>query len=562
MKILNDIYISGSGSGDSLLVQISTASSNLTINSWTSSNQDLFKIKNNPTYSLSNFYVRGTSSLSLSATESFLYLDYSPNIMSISNDGLFSLNGTIQFRDINFLTQSFATNSNMRGNVNGFILHNGKLINSPWFSSNQFSSNGSFFWMEPGYSRTWQTYSPLGDVKKLTFTASGFTAGSLISFRLDAGLTYSALTYSDIFNISVNSDNRTIYPAITKSFSSNRVFLNVDTFTDNVNNLELTVLGRNMNFINYTELPSVANILSMYALNTRGVTYSLTIENQYFSRTTFTLSPGVITRILYLRTLDSNWISGYTITNNNSVSNFYVSYFSNLNYSIIANDERPVNLIPTYYNFLVSGSITVGASAGQSYATRPFVQETNQLFLISGINYQGGGGGALQTNTTRWFIINTTNITQSVLLSIKPLNTYETATYSLTISANTNRHFSTTITNDSNSYGYFFIRNQSAISATFSLKAYYNINNYTTFTSYTNAPIPHNLTSSTNNLVFNSSDFYLSPGTPNTLGITLSGTQSAVYIHLHNGGTAGTFTASFTLPLAITYSTVGGYVIP
>jgi len=250
MKILNNLYISGSGSGDSLLIQATTASSNLIINSWTSSNQDLFKIKNNPTYSLSNFYVRGTSSLSLSATESFLYLDYSPNIMNISNDGLFSLNGTIQFRDINFLTQSFATNSNMRGNVNGFILHNGKLINSPWFRSNQFSSNGSFFWMEPGYSRTWQTYSPIGDVKKLTFTASGFAIGSTVSFRLDAGLTFAALTYSDVFNITAISNNQTIFPRITKSFSSDRVFINVST--SGITNLELTILCRNMSFINYT----------------------------------------------------------------------------------------------------------------------------------------------------------------------------------------------------------------------------------------------------------------------------------------------------------------------
>lgn len=253
MKISTNLYISGSGSGDSLSIQTSTASSNFTINSWTASNQDLFKIKNNPTYSLSNFYVRGTSSLSLDATESFLYLDYSPNIMNISNDGIFSLNGTIQFRDINFLTQSYA-NSNMSGNVNEFILHNGKLITSPWFKSNQFSSNGSFFWMEPGYSKTWGVYSQLGDVRKITFTASGFITGSSISFRLDTGLIFSGLTYSDIFNISVISNNRTIYPPITKSYSSDSIFLNINTATNNVDNLEVTLLGRNISFVNYTIL--------------------------------------------------------------------------------------------------------------------------------------------------------------------------------------------------------------------------------------------------------------------------------------------------------------------
>jgi hypothetical protein len=340
MKILNNLYISGSGSGDSLSVQTSTASSNFTINSWTASNQDLFKIKNNPTYSLSNFYVRGTSSLSLSATESFLYLDYSPNIMNISNDGVFSLNGTIQFRDINFLTQSYATNSNMSGNVNGFVLHNGKLINSPWFKSNQFSSNGSFFWMEPGYSKTWQTYSPLGDVKKITFSLN-FATDSLISFPVNIS-NFIGLTYSEVFNIILNNSGTTVNLPIFKTYSSNSINVNIDTYNANLSNLDVTLLGRNIS-VGSASATYSGYLIEFYVLNTLAVTASFTVSTSYFTNQNYTISPYSFTQ---LTTKVGKVFNDYYYMSSNH--GLFTSYFYSTNGSALINQQNTSGSTATF----------------------------------------------------------------------------------------------------------------------------------------------------------------------------------------------------------------------
>lgn len=179
------------------------------------------------------------------ATASYLYYIKESNLFSVRGNGFFKLNGGLQLKDINFATASYATNSLLRSDVTNYILQDGYKINSPWFKSTDFAKNGTMFWMEPGYSKTWQAYSYLGDVKKINFTLT-FSTNSLISLPLNRDLSFPGSTYSEIYDVILSSSGNNINLPIFKTYSTTNIGLNIDTSGSGLTGLGITLVGRNI----------------------------------------------------------------------------------------------------------------------------------------------------------------------------------------------------------------------------------------------------------------------------------------------------------------------------
>lgn len=176
--------------------------------------------------------------------------EFSNNLFSIDGDNTININGNILFKDINFTTQSYATNSNLLSNVNGFVLHDGTKVNSPWFNREEFSATGSAFWMEPGYSKSWNTYSLLGDTIKLNGNVT-YSTGSIITYSVFFGNGVAGNTYSDIYTVSLSNNGVAYYPSITKYYFSNRIDIGIVTIGTHSS---VSIFGKNLSY--YTVLTS------------------------------------------------------------------------------------------------------------------------------------------------------------------------------------------------------------------------------------------------------------------------------------------------------------------
>lgn len=242
-KIFNNSIISGTGHGSSALTIMSNISSSklLTIN--LSSDQDEFKIKNARGLTISELNLRtyGNDSNILTYNTSY-------DVLSVDNTGLVTINASLKLKDSNYLTQSFIGNNKLTGSISGFVLHNGYKVNSPWFNTSTFTENGSFFWMEPGWSKTWDTYSLLGDINKVTFDSINFNNGDIINYKLYYSNNNIGITYSDISNVTMYSNTGTEDEQTIQSFSkytfSDRIELTV--YSSEITNLSVVILGKNI----------------------------------------------------------------------------------------------------------------------------------------------------------------------------------------------------------------------------------------------------------------------------------------------------------------------------
>jgi len=452
------------------------------------------------------------------------YLNYEKNnnLFAIDGNGVVNLNGSITFKDINFLTQSYR---NANGNINGFVLQDGYKITSSHFNGTEFLTPGSFFWMEPGYSKTWNAYSALGDISKISFSAS-FATDSLVSFILSPTSSYSGLTYSDLFNITLFNNNQPVYLPVIKTYStSGNLNVSIDTYDTNITNLSAILLGRNINY-SYTYSTSFANttLVTFYGYNATPVTYSLQFSNYYFGTQSFTMSPYKIAK---LTTKNAKLLNTKReVYNNNGAALFYGHY-----YTTVGNYGNTTSGVS--YTYLQDPLVSIGATAGFVGANQAFDTSANAdanfIYVISSAAY----GSSVPAYITRYHMVNGTNVTQSVIWS----NNY-LPTQSLVLSASSSKFIG---------YGFsdvpksaFYIANTSSISATFSAKQYYTKGNFISITQ------DYNPISSVFSSTPTGAQIYSTSSTPGTN--LYPGTQSSVIFYLGRG-------EAFTLtqPLPVDY---------
>lgn len=266
------------------------------------------------------------------------------NILSVRGDGLVKLNGNFQLKDINFATSSYATNSLLRGDVTNFILQDGTKINSAWFKSTDFAKNGTMFWMEPGYSRTWQAYSTLGDVSKLNLSLS-FATDSLVSFPVNRNSNFPGSTFSDIYNILLSSSGTPVNLPIFKTYSTNSISVNIDTYGATLSNLDVTLIGRNINIGSASSATySISGyLIEFYVLNTLSTTASFTVSTSYFTNQNYTISPYSFTQ---LTTKVGRVFNDYYYMLSNH--GLYTSYFYSTNGSSLIFNQNTINVTASY----------------------------------------------------------------------------------------------------------------------------------------------------------------------------------------------------------------------
>ena len=257
------------------------------------------------------------------ATASYLYYEKESNIFSVGANGLVKLNGNFQLKDINFATTSYATNSQLKGDVTNYILQDGSKINSAWFKNTDFAKSGTMFWMEPGYSKTWQAYSPLGDVSKLNLSLS-FATDSLVSFPINNNSTFPGLTYSEIYNILLSNSGTPVSLPIFKTYSTNSISVNIDTYGANLSNLDITLIGRNISVASASSVTySISGYsIEFYVLNTLSITASFTVSTTYFTNKNYTISPNSFTKLT--TTIGRVFNDYYYMLSNHGL---YTSYF-------------------------------------------------------------------------------------------------------------------------------------------------------------------------------------------------------------------------------------------
>lgn len=278
------------------------------------------------------------------ATASNLYYEKESNLFSVRGDGLVKLNGNFQLKDNNFATGSYATNSLLRGDVTNFILQDGTKINSAWFKSTDFAKNGTMFWMEPGYSKTWQAYSSLGDVSKLNLSLS-FATDSLVSFPVNRVSNFPGLTYSEIYNILLSNSGTPVNLPIFKTYSTNSISVNIDTYGANLSNLDLTLIGRNINIGSASSATySISGyLIEFYVLNTLSTTASFTVSTSYFTNQNYTISPYSLT--LLTTKVGRVFNDYYYMLSNHGL---YTSYFYSTNGSTLIFNQNTVNVTASY----------------------------------------------------------------------------------------------------------------------------------------------------------------------------------------------------------------------
>jgi hypothetical protein len=268
------------------------------------------------------------------ATASYLYYEKESNLFSVRGDGMLKLNGNFQLKDINFATSSYATNSLIRADVSNYILHDGSKINSAWFKNIDFARNGTMFWMEPGYSKTWQAYSSLGDVEKL-YTSLSFPTDSLISFPVFSVNNFPGSTFSEIYDILASSNGVSYNLPIFKTYSSNRINLNIDTYGMTLSNLDLTLIGRNISLGTASATYSFsAYSIEFYVLNTLSTTASFTVSTTYFTNQNYTISPYSFTRLETKIVRTFNDYSYFATNHGLYTSYFYSTNGSSMNFNL------------------------------------------------------------------------------------------------------------------------------------------------------------------------------------------------------------------------------------